>query len=112
MPSRGRTPDLSTQLATRLLAEARADPARKWAADALCAGTDPELFFPAGDKPGMEARCVCASCPVRENCLAYAIIAEEPFGIWGGLDTNERQGIRRELKRRGKLPPPVTGSAA
>lgn len=112
MPSRGRTPNPSTLLTPQLLAEARTDPARKWAADALCAGADPEMFFPPGDKPGMQARRICASCPVRENCLAYAIIVDEPFGIWGGLDHDERQTLRRQLQRRGELPPPATGSAA
>jgi WhiB family redox-sensing transcriptional regulator len=66
----------------------------------LCIGTDPEIFFPPSDKMTAEARTICGSCPVRRQCLAYAVTADEPFGIWGGLDPEERRSLRRRLKRR------------
>lgn len=47
-------------------------------------------------------RAVCAGCPVRRECLITALIAGEPWGIWGGLDIDERA----ELARRGGFPPP------
>jgi WhiB family redox-sensing transcriptional regulator len=112
VPSRSHLPDPSKLLTAQLLAEAQADPARKWAAAALCTGADPVLFFPPGDHPALEARGVCATCPVRGQCLAYAVLADEPFGIWGGLDHAERHTLRRQLQRRGELPPPADGSAA
>ena len=67
-----------------------------WAEDALCAQTDPELFFP--DKGGTcaPARRVCARCPVRAECLQDALDTGERFGIRGGL--SERQ--RRKLAKR------------
>ena len=61
-------------------------------------GCDPELFFPPGDDPAIEARHICATCPVRGQCLAYAVTADEPFGIWGGLDPHERQIMRRQIR--------------
>lgn len=33
---------------------------------------------------------VCTGCRVRVDCLTYAIAAQEPAGIWGGLTTEER----------------------
>jgi WhiB family redox-sensing transcriptional regulator len=99
-------------LSPQLLAEARSDTARKWAAQALCAGTDPEFFFPPGDGPATETRRICATCPVSSQCLAYAVAAGEPFGIWGGLDPRERQNLHRQIQRRELSAASGTGSAA
>lgn len=56
----------------------------------------PELFFgPDGDdlEPDADhaarvtaAREVCAGCPVRLACLAYAVRTAPEFGVWAGLD--------------------------
>ncbi|WP_308493279.1 WhiB family transcriptional regulator [Microbacterium terrisoli] len=67
-----------------------------WQADALCAQTDPEAFFPEKGGSTRDAKRVCASCPVRDQCLEYALHNDERFGIWGGLSERER----RKLKRR------------
>ena len=112
MPSPGHTPDTSQLLSPQMLADARADTKRMWAAGALCASVDPELFFPPHDDPATETRQICARCPVRGQCVAYSVIADEPFGIWGGFDRDERQALRRQLQRRGQLPPSPAGSAA
>ena len=99
-------------LSPHLLSEARSDTARKWSAQALCVGADPEIFFPPVGDPATEARRICASCPVRGQCLAYAVTADEPFGIWGGSGLRERRSLRRQLQRRGLLPAPGAGTAA
>ncbi len=69
-------------------------------AGAACArpGVDPEWFFPVGD-PGAEerARAVCAGCPVRDACLAYAM-EHAVQGIWAGTTTEERRDWRRARK--------------
>lgn len=39
------------------------------------------------------AKMICASCPVRQPCLDYAISIREPHGIWGGLNENERRQL-------------------
>jgi hypothetical protein len=80
------TPGAAELLSPQLLAQAIPDTKRRWSVHALCASTDPEIFFPPGDSPGSEARQICARCPVRRQCLAYAVAADEPAGIWGGLD--------------------------
>jgi WhiB family redox-sensing transcriptional regulator len=66
----------------------------EWHGRGLCAGEDPEIFFPCDGDPGTRARQICAACAVRDDCLGYATDADE-FGVWGGLD----QGERRELLR-------------
>ena len=64
---------------------------------ALCAlRPDPEAFFPEKGGSTREAKRVCATCEVREECLEYALANDERFGIWGGMSERER----RKLKRR------------
>jgi WhiB family transcriptional regulator, redox-sensing transcriptional regulator len=65
-----------------------------WAADALCAQTDPEAFFPDKGGSTREAKRTCLSCDVRAECLAYAVEHDERHGIWGGLSERERRKLK------------------
>jgi WhiB family redox-sensing transcriptional regulator len=79
-----------------------------WTADALCAQTDPALFFPKKGGSTREAKAVCTSCPVRQECLDYALDYEShnhpgadtraPHGIWGGLTERERRALLRDRR--------------
>ena len=70
-------------------------PARPaWMARATCRGRSDVNFFPSNDEPGIAARGVCAGCPVREPCLAYAV-AEDLEGVWAGTSKRERRAMRR-----------------
>jgi hypothetical protein len=42
------------------------------------------------------AKLFCATCPVRQDCLDYAMDNVEEFGIWGGLTERERRNLRNE----------------
>ena len=66
-----------------------------WYADALCAQTDPEAFFPEKGGSTREAKRVCQSCDVRAECLEYALAHDERFGIWGGLSERERRRFKK-----------------
>lgn len=66
-----------------------------WQADALCAQTDPESFFPEKGGSTRDAKKICTSCEVRSECLEYALANDERFGIWGGLSERERRKLRR-----------------
>lgn len=66
-----------------------------WQADSLCAQTDPEAFFPEKGGSTREAKKICASCEVRQQCLDYALANDERFGIWGGLSERERRKLRK-----------------
>jgi WhiB family redox-sensing transcriptional regulator len=66
-----------------------------WQADALCAQTDPEAFFPEKGGSTRDAKKVCSSCTVRSECLDYALANDERFGIWGGLSERERRRLRK-----------------
>jgi WhiB family transcriptional regulator, redox-sensing transcriptional regulator len=71
------------------------DAALAWQADALCAQTDPEAFFPEKGGSTRDAKKICGSCEVRGECLEYALQNDERFGIWGGLSERERRKLRR-----------------
>lgn len=78
---------------------------------ALCRDVDPELFFPvavpgspAYDGQVARAKAVCADCPVRAECLAFALDAIDD-GVAGGLDAAERAALKRA--RRVRAAPPV-----
>ena len=70
-----------------------------WRDDAACLHADPDLFFPiAAVGPGVdqidEAKRICAACPVRQPCLAWALDHGTVSGIWGGTSEAERRALR------------------
>src|SRR5271163_2575189 len=78
-----------------------------WQDAAACRGEDLLLFFgPDGERqPEREirerkAKAVCAACPVRLECLNYAVSRPEKYGTWGGLNEDERSAERRRRMRR------------
>ncbi|MDX6201718.1 MAG: WhiB family transcriptional regulator, redox-sensing transcriptional regulator [Frankiales bacterium] len=66
-----------------------------WQERALCAQTDPESFFPEKGGSTREAKRICISCDVKDDCLEYALANDERFGIWGGLSERERRRLKR-----------------
>lgn len=68
-----------------------------WRDDAACRDTGGDLFFhpdsergPARRRRDAAAKAICATCPVIASCLDWALSVGEPFGIWGGLSTEDR----------------------
>ncbi len=83
---------------------------KRWQERANCLGVDPDLFFPERGASTREAKSVCSSCEVRVDCLEYALVNGEKFGIWGGLSERERRRLRRQraLARRAASTTAVT----
>jgi WhiB family redox-sensing transcriptional regulator len=72
----------------------------QWQELAACRTAEPELFFPISARgPSAvdvaRAKKICASCPVRYQCLDYAQATHQKDGIWGGLTEQERHQRRR-----------------
>lgn len=67
-----------------------------WRAEASCSKTDPELWFAVGALEHKRAKNICRDCPVRRQCLSYAMDAPVDHGIWGGLTERERRRFRRQ----------------
>jgi len=78
----------------------------QWQFRAACRGEDQSLFFPSEGERQPErdlreavAKAVCSRCPVRRDCLVYAITHSEKAGVWGGLNEDERNSERRRRTR-------------
>lgn len=67
-----------------------------WRAAGLCARTDPDLWFSPGAVEHREAKRICRDCPVRSQCLQYAMETPVDHGVWGGLTERERRRYRRQ----------------
>lgn len=92
-----------------------------WRDRAACLGMDAAVFYPHAihgtgygvaerHKGGAQtakqlealelqerpAKAICASCGVREECLAFAVETGQGDGIWGGMNARERERVRRE----------------
>ncbi|MFI6510060.1 WhiB family transcriptional regulator [Streptosporangium sp. NPDC050855] len=97
-------------------AEVVAEPAPKpvqrvldveWMSRAACRDEDLMLFFPGeGERPPDRddreryAKRLCGWCPVRSECLDYALEQPERYGTWGGMTPDERASERRRRSRK------------
>jgi WhiB family redox-sensing transcriptional regulator len=71
-----------------------------WTEFALCAQADPDAWFPERGRIAAAARRICGTCPVRVQCLDYALSGADTWhgistGIWGGTSPRERATMRR-----------------
>ena len=54
----------------------------EWMKDAACRSRRQSMWFPQG-KTGLEAKAICARCPVRDECLRYAL--EDPDSLMAAV---------------------------
>ncbi|MFF8190687.1 WhiB family transcriptional regulator [Streptomyces bobili] len=76
-----------------------------WRQRAACRHEDPELFFPIGTSgPALlqteQAKAVCSRCPVRAQCLEWALETDQSLGVWGGRSETERRALKRHIRAR------------
>ena len=81
----------SADRAERPVAVVEDDGRQAWLDQAACRDLDPERFFPeSGEQTkAAEAKAICGSCQVRDQCLELAVNAA------GGLDARSRR-LRRD----------------
>jgi WhiB family redox-sensing transcriptional regulator len=82
-----------------------------WQQAGLCSTPHPDAnWFPEQHQakafPTRNAIAICHQCPVRTECLDYAVLTEShrDRGIWGGLTQKERTKVRSDLYVKGELP--------
>ncbi|AHH98226.1 WhiB family transcriptional regulator [Kutzneria albida] len=71
----------------------------EWQDYGVCNQTDPECFFPEKGGSTREAKRICQGCEVRSECLEYALVHGERFGIWGGLSERERRKLKAQQRQ-------------
>lgn len=74
--------------------------------ESACVGAPASFFFPdretKREEDSAEALLAewvparyCNACPVRDECLAYALEIQADSGIWGGLTSAQRKEFSR-----------------
>jgi WhiB family redox-sensing transcriptional regulator len=78
----------------------------EWQQRGACVGADPEIFYleegmrlGTKTKREQQAKKMCSTCPVIEQCRSHALNIPEQYGVWGGLSADERDLI---LKTKGE----------
>jgi WhiB family redox-sensing transcriptional regulator len=81
---------------------------------APCDGYTEEFYAEPDNRLSLRmAKFICDTCPLVRDCLDYALLAEEEYGVWGGMTAEERRWIldtdkrarRREKYQNGKENP-------
>lgn len=70
-----------------------------WREQALCRDEPSDIFFPTTGQLATTALAFCQACQVTDQCLDYAMKANEPTGVWGGLTEIERRRRRQGVRR-------------
>lgn len=70
-----------------------------WYDDAACrtVGTNAP-FFPEVGASIQEAKSICRSCPVADECLDYAVTNHIRHGVWGGMSERDRRRLRAQSR--------------
>lgn len=73
----------------------------RWRLRAACRGLPYAdiLFFPEGRgrlvrMNTLEAKVICHTCPVRRECLRFALDYDIEYGVYGGLTEKERKKLK------------------
>lgn len=85
-----------TRLTYRVHGTDRAD---DWRDEGLCRQSDPDQFFAKSTPAVQKAKKICRGCPVREECMRFAVTNGEMFGVWGGLSQNELRLLRNRARQ-------------
>ncbi|WP_051812804.1 WhiB family transcriptional regulator [Streptomyces sp. NRRL S-340] len=65
----------------------------EWAVRGACRGSAEQMFAEGAAQNG--AKSVCYRCPVRMECLSYALDRRMEHGVWGGMTERERRALLR-----------------
>jgi WhiB family redox-sensing transcriptional regulator len=71
----------------------------QWMDAGNCRTLPAEDFFPSDGVGVAAAQRVCASCPVRQQCLDDAIAHHITHGVWGGTTERGRRTLARRMAR-------------
>ena len=67
-----------------------------WYSDAACKKYPTHWWYMYDKLKDRFAKKICNTCPVKAECLQYALQNEET-GVWGGLNDNDRRMLVRKF---------------
>lgn len=68
-----------------------------WHPEGACDGRSDLDWYGETRREIAAVKAVCAECPVQVTCLQDALDRREPWGVWGGLDPDERAEYAKQL---------------
>jgi WhiB family redox-sensing transcriptional regulator len=71
----------------------------RWQTLAECRGERVEMFIPDRGGPSARAKQMCARCPVKTECLRFALAIPDLVGYWAGTNERERRRLRAQRRR-------------
>lgn len=92
----------ATTAPTRRATRNAAQPDRDWRTRKACSLEDADLFFSTAAAQTEMAKAVCATCPVRLQCLQWALESGQNSGVWGGLSEDERRLMKKPGRTRAR----------
>ena len=78
-----------------------------WREKRACAGMATANFFPQTRGIAKKTIAVCDECPVKWDCLNYAVINGIEHGIWGGTTESQRIHVIRAYQKLAGRPEPA-----
>lgn len=66
-----------------------------WHAKAACRGLAIDTFFTGSTKVRDNSIEICRGCPVKSECLNFALEDPTLKGVWGGTSARQRAVLRR-----------------
>lgn len=86
---------VTKDMVVHLLAEV----SQEWRESAACRDAgNPDLWFSSDYYEQQSAKRICEECPVRVECLEFAVTTRQDFGIWGGTSPGEREKIKSDRR--------------
>ena len=72
-----------------------------WMQKGKCRGLQTDIFYSEQGRRSINtAKAICSECPIRQQCLDYAMRNQELYGIWGGHTEIERKKLRKEWEEK------------
>jgi WhiB family redox-sensing transcriptional regulator len=70
----------------------------QWTKSAACAQIGGDFWFPEKGDFANDAKQICSGCPVRAECLEYALDNKIQEGVWGGVNARARRDLARHRR--------------
>jgi excisionase family DNA binding protein len=78
--------------------DARPSDTPGWRSESECRKHPTRWWFAGGHRETLQAKGICAGCPVQGPCLDFALSRSDLLGIWAGTTPNERTSMRRDRR--------------
>lgn len=87
--------DDAAEAFTRWMRSTRPD----WMSSAACRGHVVATFYPARGESTEQARAICSTCPVIDDCLTWSLDQPDDIGVAAGMSGRQRRQLRAARKR-------------